>query len=250
MGSLLDSKAGFGLACVLCAAAGAIGVVVLREGATPATTSATTPARAASWDGPLGPGALAPAPAVGLAQDEPPLVDAAGRLALDPALHRLFDSYLKSGVPREQELHAYLKRRLQPPALAQAQSLAGDYLRYLRAEEALRASQGLKPPDPAGLNQAQVEQMLAWQRQRAQLRERMLGTAVAQAWFGREDADCTTALGDWRLARMPAESEEVGSNELRARRLHGAVLEQRRFELAQSCAAQLMDGLAAGGPAA
>jgi lipase chaperone LimK len=249
MGSLLDSKFGFGLACVLCAAAGAMGVVVLRAGATPATTPAA-PARAASWDGPLGPGALAPAPAAGPAQDEPPLVDAAGRLALDPALHRLFDAYLKSGVPREQALHTYLKRRLQPPALAQAESLAGDYQRYLRAEAALRASQGLKPPDPAGLNQAQVEQMLAWQRQRAQLRERMLGTAVAQAWFGREDADCTTALGDWRLARMPAESEEVGSNELRARRLHGAVLERRRVELALSCAAQLMDGLAAGGPAA
>jgi lipase chaperone LimK len=250
MGTLLDSKFGFGLACVLCAAAGGMGVVWLRDGATPATSSATTPARAASWDGPLGPGALAPAPAVERAQDEPPLVDAAGRLAPDPALHRLFDSYLRSGVPREQALRAYLKRRLQPPALAQAESLAGDYLRYLRAEAALRAGQGLKPPDPAGLNQVQVEQMLAWQRQRAQLRERMLGTAVAQAWFGNEDAACTAALGDWRLARLPAESEEVGSNELRARRLHGAVLEQRRNERALSCAAQLMDRLAVDGPAA
>jgi hypothetical protein len=78
----------------------------------------------------------------------------------------------------------------------------------------------------------------------------MLGTAVAQAWFGLEDADCRTALSDWRLAQTPAESEEVGSNELRERRLHGAMLEQRRNERAQSCAAQLMDRLAASGPAA
>jgi hypothetical protein len=78
----------------------------------------------------------------------------------------------------------------------------------------------------------------------------MLGAAVSQAWFGLEDADCRTALADWRLARTPAGSEEVDSNELRARRLHGAMLEQRRNEQAQSCAAQLMDRLAAGGPAA
>jgi hypothetical protein len=178
------------------------------------------------------------------------MVDAAGRLAIDPALHHLFDAYLKNDAPREQELRAYLRRRLAQPALAQAEQLAGDYLRYLQAEAALRANTRVAPPDPSGLSVAQVEQMQAWQQQRSQMRERMLGTAVAQAWFGIEDADCRTALSDWRLAQTPAESEEVGSNELRARRLHGAVLEQRRNERAQSCAAQLMDRLAAGGPAA
>jgi hypothetical protein len=256
MATLLDSKLGFGLACVVCAAAGAIGVVSLRDSA---PSPAAAAAKAASWDGPLGPGAL---PASSLAStaaggdgfaavsDEQPMVDAAGRLAIDPALHHLFDAYLKNGAPREQELRAYLRRRLAQPALAQAEQLAGDYLRYLQAEAALRANTRVASPDPSGLSVAQVEQMQAWQQQRSQMRERMLGTAVAQAWFGIEDADCRTALSDWRLAQTPAESEEVGSNELRARRLHGAVLEQRRNERAQSCAAQLMDRLAAGGPAA
>jgi hypothetical protein len=257
MATLLDSKLGFGLACVMCAAAGAIGVVSLRDSAPP---PAAEPAKAASWDGPLGPGALpasslASTPAGGgdafaAASGEQPLVDAAGRLVIDPALHHLFDAYLKNGAPREQELRAHLRRRLPQPALAQAEQLAGDYLRYLQAEAALRANTRVAPPDPSGLSVAQVEQMQAWQQQRTQMRERMLGTAVAQAWFGVEDANCSTALSDWRLAQMPAESEEVNSNELRARRLHGAMLEQRRNERAQSCAAQLMDRLAAGGPAA
>jgi hypothetical protein len=254
MATLLDSKLGFGLACVLCAAVGAIGVVYLRDGAPLA--SAAAPAKAASWDGPLGPGALPVSSSAGggdafaAVSGEPPLLDAAGRLAVDPALHRMFDAYLKNAAPREQELRAYLRRRLAQPALAQAEQLAGDYLRYLRAEAALRANERIAPPDPSGLNTAQIEQMLAWQQQRSQLRERMLGTAVAQAWFGLEDADCRTALADWRLTRTPADAEEVDSNELRARRLHGAMLEQRRNERAQSCAAQLMDRLAANGPAA
>jgi len=257
MASLLESKLGIGMVCALGAAAAVMGVAYLRQADPPAAG----PARTASWDGPVGPGALgavAPAdPGAGAPTaaasmpGEQPLLDAAGRLLIGPALHGLFDSYLKNGgVPHEQELRAYLKRRLVAPALTQAETLAADYARYLKAEAALRANQRFSPLDRAGLSLPQVEQMLAWQQQRAQLRERMLGATVAQAWFGTADADCRTALTDWRLARAPVGSEEVDSNELRARRLHGAMLEQRRNERARSCAAQLMDRLAAGGPAA
>jgi lipase chaperone LimK len=248
MDFVLDSKPVFGIACVLAVAAGVMGAIYLRDTDAPPAA----PARSASWDGPVGPGALAAAtPTADSGRGEQPLTDAAGRLVVDPALHRLFDSFLKGGgAAREQELRAYLKRRLGPPALAQAEGLAGDYLRYLQAEAALRASQRFAPPDPAGLSPSDVAQMLAWQQQRAQLRERMLGVAVSQAWFGLEDADCRMALTDWRMMRTPAGSEEVDSNELRARRLHGAVLEQRRNERAQSCAGELTARLAASGPAA
>jgi lipase chaperone LimK len=254
MAFALDSKPVFGIACALAVAAGVMGAVYLRGTDASPAAPAVASARSASWDGPVGPGALAAAvPAADSSRTELPLLDASGRLLVDPALRRLFDSFLRNGgaaaAPREQELRAYLKRRLAPAALAQAESLAGDYLRYLRAEAALRASQRFAPPDPAGLSPAQVAQMLAWQQQRAQLRERMLGSAVSQAWFGTEDADCRLALTDWRLARAPAESDEVDSNELRERRLHGAALEQRRNERAQSCAGQLMERLAANGPA-
>jgi len=254
MATLLDSKFGFGLACVLCAAAGAMGVVWLREGGAPPAAPAV-PAKTASWDGPLGPGALAaPAAAdfsqVAAASGEQPLLDGAGHLKIDPALHRVYDAYLKGSAPRERELRAWLKGRLAQPSLAQAETLAADYLRYLHAEAALRANERIVPPDPSGMNTAQVEQMQAWQERRAQLRERMLGSAVAQAWFGSEEADCKTALADWRTMRAPAGAEDVDSNELRARRLHGAMLAQRRNEKAQACAAQLMDRLATNEPAA
>jgi lipase chaperone LimK len=257
MAFLLDSKVGFGLACVVGAAAGVMGVVWLQGGDAPAAA----PARVASWDGPLGPGQLAAAsaPAAGAQSPvslpaslpaslpgQPPLTDAAGRLVVDNALRRLFDAYLAGDAgaqarPRERELHAWLRSRLQGPALAQAENLAGDYLRYLQAEAALRARERFVPPDPAGMSAAQTEQMLAWQQQRAQLRERVLGTAVAQAWFGPDDARCSLALAEWRRMRAPAGSEETDSNELRARRMHGDVLEQRRNQQAQSCAGQLME---------
>lgn len=255
MASWLDNKLGFGVACMLGAALGVMGVAWLRYDGQSATAPAATPAGTASWDGPVGPGALAPprqadgnaafAPLPG----EQPLVDAAGRLAVDPALRRLFDAYLGNGSPREQALRSYLRSRLRQPALAQAESLAGDYARYLQAEAALRARERVAPLDPSGLSASQAEQMLAWQQERRTLRERMLGLAVSQAWFGTEDEDCRMAFADWRKMRAPAESEEVDSNELRARRLHGAVLEQSRNERAQSCAGQLMAQQAAGGPA-
>ncbi len=254
MAFLLDNRFGFGLACALAAAAGVMGVVYLGGGATPPAVAAAPAASASPWDGLVGPGRLAASAASAAgstapAPGEQPLAGADGRLLADRNLHRLFDAYLNTGQPREQALRAYLKSRLNPQALFQAEGLAAAYLRYLRMEAALRAQQRLAPIDPAGLSAAQVEQMLAWQQQRAQLRERMLGMPVAQAWFGTADEDCRTAFADWRTMRAPAGSDDVDSNELRARRLHGAVLEQSRNERAQSCAGQLMAGLAADGPA-
>ena len=258
MAFLLDSKLGAGMVCAAGIAIGVTAAFWLQDSAAPPATPA--PAAASAWDGAIGPGALAaPAPgradALGMATaGEPALTDAGGRLVIGPPLRQMIDSYvLKDGAGRQAraaELRAYLRQRLAQPALGQAEGLVGDYLRYLDAEHALRAQLRVAPLGEGALDPARVEQLQAWQRQRAQLRERMLGAAVSQAWFGLEDAGCRTALADWRLALAPAESEEVDSNELRARRLHGAMLEQRRNEQAQSCAAQLMDRLAAGGPAA
>jgi hypothetical protein len=235
---LLDTRLGFGLTCALAVAVGVMGVVYLRDTAASPGAPAMSATASPSWDGPVGPGALAAPAAAGTAAlaGEQPLSGADGRLVVDQALRRLFDSFLDKGKLREQALRSYLRSRLNPPALAQAESLAGDYQRYLQAEAALRARARLAPVDPAGLSVPQVEQMLALQQQRAQLRERMLGMPVTQAWFGAEDEKCRMAFLDWRKMRAPAESEEVDSNELRARRLHGAVLEQSRNERALSCA--------------
>ena len=237
MASLFDSKAAIGLACVVAVAVGAGSVVWLRgEGAAPA---AAPTASQAGWDGPIGPGAVS-APAAA-ALDGPPLTDAAGNLRVDPALHTLFDSYLaKPGGAAD--LHAYLDHRLAPPARTQAADLVDAYVRYVQADDALRARVRVTRPDPSGLSDRQLTDLLAWQQDREQLRSRMLGAAVAQAWFGADDADCRIALEDWRKMRAAVDSDEVDSNELRARRRHGAVLEQGRNERAQACARRLLAG--------
>jgi lipase chaperone LimK len=237
MASLFDSKAAVGLACVVAIAVGAGSVVWLRGGGS--EPAAVPAAPHAGWDGPIGPGVVAaPEPA---AQDGPPLTDAAGNLRIDPALHTLFDSYLAQpggAVP----LRDYLDHRLAPPARRQAADLVDAYVRYLQADNALRARVRMTRLDPSGLSDAQLTELLAWQRDREQLRTRMLGPAVAQAWFGVDDADCRIALDDWRKMRAVVGSDEVDSNELRARRRHGAVLEQGRNERAQACAQRLLAG--------
>jgi len=256
MAFLLDSKLGFGTACVAGILIGVAAAFWLQGGDAPPASPA--PAAASAWDGAIGPGTLAgppPGPGSGsgmTAPGEPSLVDAGGRLIIGLPLRQLIDSYVvnsKGGGARQAssaELRAYLRQRLKQPALAQAEGLVGDYLRYLDAEQGLRAQLRIAAPGEGALDAAQVGQMEDWLRQRAQLRERMLGTAVAQAWFAAEDADCNTALADWRRMHAPVGSADVDSNELQARRLHGAVLEQRREEDARLCAAQLVAGIGGG----
>lgn len=253
MASLLDSRLGVGAVVVAAVAIGA-GAAVWLHGAGTHPAEAPPAKSASAWDGPIGPGALprgmpggsamsgaAPAPA---GTGDQPLADADGHLMVDARLHALFDSYLlQAGAARDaraDELRTWLGSRLAQPALGQALDLAGAYLRYLQTEDELRARQHFTRPDPAGLTDAQVDQMVAWQQTRAQLRERMLGTAVAQAWFAADDAGCSAAFAEWRKQHEPADAPDVDSNELRARRLHGAVLAERRNEYAQACAGRLM----------
>lgn len=250
MGFLLDSKLGFGAVCTGAVAIGVTVALWLHGTAAPPAAPAPAAAAASAWDGAIGPGSLA-APAPGRSGDfgmtvpgEPPMVDAAGHLVIDLPLRQMIDAYVLKN--RTAELRAYLRRRLAQPALGQAEGLVGDYQRYLEAERALRAQARLAPVGEGALDASQVERLQTWQRQRAQLRERMLGTAVAQAWFAADDASCSNALADWRTMRAPVGSAEVDSNELQARRRHGEVLAQRREENARACAGQLIGEQAAG----
>jgi hypothetical protein len=260
MATLFDTRLGLGLATAAAMAIGA-GSVLWLQGAGTHQSEAAPAKTAAAWDGPIGPGALPrgmPMDLAAVPTGDKPLVDAGGHLLVDARLHGLFDTYLLQarGAPasapapapareaRAHELRTWLGSQLKQPALGEAIELAGAYQRYLEAEDALRARERITPPDPAGLTDAQVDQMAAWQQMRAQLRERMLGTTVAQAWFGLEDADCASALADWRKQQAPLDAPDVDSNELRARRLHGARLAETRNEHAQSCAARLMGALA------
>jgi lipase chaperone LimK len=259
MNSLLDSKFAIGAAGALAVAMGVFGVVWLHGADAPRQPEPQAVA-GGSWDGPIGPGMLAsaaPGPAA-LGIESGPIpgpqltVDAGGHLVPDMALRKLVDSYLDK-VPaaqrqaRTNDLRAYLKVQLKQPALADAERIVSDYLVYRQLEEELLARERFTPPDPSGLTDEQVKRLLAWQQQRSQLRQRTLGGAVTQAWYEAEDATCSTALADWRtMQQAPGERPELDSNELRARRLHGPVLQEKRNYFAQSCASQIMEGLARG----
>jgi hypothetical protein len=259
MTSLFDSKLALGAAGLASVVIGALGVVWLQGRGAPAAENPPAPV-AHSWDGPIGPGMLAasareaqtPAFMAQVPRDAELVVDGGGHLVPDLALRSLLDSYLlKTKGPerkaRADQLRSFLAGRLKQPALADAQRVVNDYLGYLDTEEQLLARERFEPPAPSGLTEAQVEHLLAWQQQRTQLRERLLGVAVSQAWYEAEDSTCRTALADWRRQRDVPATEETDSNEHRARRTRGAALEERRNYYAQSCASQIMDGLAGRG---
>jgi lipase chaperone LimK len=257
MNSLFDSKLAIGAAGVGAMALGVLGALYIQRASVP--RNAPEPAQVARpWDSPIGPGQLVGAlrepvaPGLDLQGAPGPqlALDRGGHLLPDQALRTLIDSFVAKakGAERRQQaaaLRAFLKGRLPSPAAAEADRIVTDYLGYLEVEEQLLARERFARPDPAGLSPSEVDRLLAWQQQRAQLRERMLGAAVAQAWFETEDSTCATALDDWRKLREPEdETQEPDSNELRARRIHGTALEERRNNNAQACASQIMDGLA------
>lgn len=114
-------------------------------------------------------------------------------LIADSALRKVMDAYLlgrgsDSGLPA---LITYLNRRLPANAAREAGRLATSYNAYLSAHDQLLAVQNLgSPPD--------LNRLIGWQRQRQQLRERMLGAQVPHEWFGNEDAYFTQALEEMR----------------------------------------------------
>jgi lipase chaperone LimK len=236
---------------VAAVAVGVVGVVLWQR---PAAAPDTAPAQVAgNWDGAMGPGMLSspvrdlPAIDARLMSDNKIAVDASGHLVPDRALRNLMDGFLVKGKQSERqametELRLYLRQSLRPPAAGEADHLVTDYLAYQQAEQQLLSRQRFTQPDADGLSEEQVKQLLLLQRQRADLRQRMLGTAVASAWFEAEDGNCTSILNDWQKQLAPPDDND--SNEQFARRRYGASLEQRRNDNAQACAAQIMETMA------
>lgn len=258
MNSLLDNKSTIAAAAAAIAF-GVIGAIYLQRADVPRAAAPAAPA-AGAWDGPIGAGMLAPspgeAPALGAAlhsaRDVKLTLDQAGHLVPDAALRKLIDSFLAKSTGTQRaaqgaDLRSFLKSRLAAPAAQEADRVVTDYLAYLDTEEQMLARERFSRPDPSGLTDAEVTHLLGWQQQRAQLRERVLGSQVSQAWFEAEDANCTTALQEWQLQRQPMDgTNEPDPVELSERRRHGAALEERRNNNAQLCAAQIGASLAAG----
>lgn len=248
---LFDSKAGLVLASVAAMACGVTGVVLWQR---PASAPATPPVAAAgAWDGAPGPGLLSgpvrdlPAIDTRLVRGTPIAVDASGHLVPDRALRNLMDNFLVKGKPGERqamenELRQFLHQSLRSPATGEADRLVTAYLAYRQAEQQLLARERFTAPDARGLSEEQVRHLLAWQRQRAELRQRILGSAVAKAWFDEEDGNCAAAFNEWEKQLAPPADNDP--NEQFDRRRYGDALQERRNYSAQACAAQIMGTMA------
>jgi hypothetical protein len=249
--ALFDSKLALGIACAGAVAAGVLAVVLWQR---PADAPAAASAQAAgSWDAGVGPGLLSspvrdlPAIDAQLVRDTKIAVDAAGHLVPDRALRSLMDGFLVKGKQSERqametELRLFLRQSLRPPAAGEADRLVTAYQAYQQAEEQMLSRERFTQPDPDGLSDEQVKHLLAWQRQRADLRQRMLGAAVASAWFDEEDGNCAAVLDDWQKQLAPPDDDD--SNEQLARRRFGNSLAERRNNNAQACAAQIAESMA------
>ena len=244
--ALFDSKLALGAAG---AGAVAIGVlaVVLWQG--PAEAPAQASAPVGTWNDPVGPGLLrsGAAPAGGPFEAQVPrdariAVAAPGPHGAAQARRGGVGGVQRKAPPSQRQamqaqLRQFLAGRLRQPAAGEADQLATAYAAYLQEEAQLLARQGFTAPAPDGLSDQQVQKLLGWLHDRAQLRERLLGTDVAAAWFTQEDADCTQALIDWEKQLTPPDEED--SNEQMNRRRWGDTLGQRRNNNAQACAAQI-----------
>lgn len=235
--------------------AGAVGAVILsvlavwywQRGAAPEVAVAAAPAEP-TWDWLIGPGVprgVPPAVMPEAVRDPGLALDSGGHLVAGPELRRLMDAYLARGpvdsrAARAQQLQAFLKRELVAPAAAEGERIAVQYLHYLETEERLLAREGFSATALQHLAERDVQRLLAYRDQRAQLRERMLGAAQSRTWFEADDSRCMAALREWQVQHVaPEPGQELDPVEIRERRIHGAALEARRDEDAQACAAQM-----------
>jgi lipase chaperone LimK len=249
--ALLDNKFVLVLLGAGAMAIAVYGVVLWQR---PAPESAPAPTRAGSWNDAVGPGLLSgaggnmPALAMQDMRDVKIAVDGSGHLAPDRALLKLMNEFLLNAKlserqALEQQLRNMLRQRLDQPAAGEADRLVTAYLAYLQAESQLLARERFTQADPNGLSDQEVKHLLAWQRERAELRERMLGTAAATAWFADEDGNCAAALNDWEKQLAPPADND--SAEQWSRRRNGDRLAAQRNEDAQACAARIAESVAA-----
>ena len=176
-------------------------------------------------------------------------LDSNGLLVPDRALRALMDSYLAAGPAQARQarvpaLRAKLAAGLSPAAAAAAGRLIASYAAYLDARARMLARERFDAAPDAALSEAEVAHLLSWQDQQTQLRQRLLGPALAQAWFEGEDGRCLVMLQDWQKQHVPPDpAQEADPVELHEQRMHGDALRARRDADAQACAAQMRPAL-------
>ncbi|WP_206002381.1 hypothetical protein [Paraburkholderia antibiotica] len=120
-------------------------------------------------------------------------------LIVNDGLRDLIEFFLleQSDDDRTDQLKLYLRTRLRPPASEEAVQIVEHYAAYMKAHDDLLAAQNL---DARNLNAANVDinRIVTWRQQRDQLRQRLLGEQVVQAWYQNDDSQLTQAIGEWR----------------------------------------------------
>ena len=175
------------------AAGGILGAAALTWARWPDDEPATAPAPPPATTAPVvagtaPPRGVSPLREPGVMSSDIALTDNQELIA-DSALRKVMDSYLLGGGDKGglQALLDYLNRHLPANAAHQAGQLASSYNAYLGAHDQLLAAQNFgATPD--------LNRLIGWQRQREQLRNRMLGEKVTLEWFGNEEAYLTQAL--------------------------------------------------------
>ena len=175
------------------AAGGILGATALMWARWPDQEPAAAPAPPQTTEAPVVTGAAPPRGATPLREPGDPSSDIAltdtQELIADSALRKVMDTYLLRGGDKGglQSLLDYLNRHLPANAAREAGQLASKYNAYLSAHDELLAAQNFgTTPD--------LNRLIGWQRQREQLRHRMLGEKVSLEWFGNEEAYLTQAL--------------------------------------------------------
>ncbi|WP_211193375.1 hypothetical protein [Paraburkholderia sp. UYCP14C] len=120
-------------------------------------------------------------------------------LIVNDALRDLVDFYLleQTADDRAEQLELYLRTRLSPPASEQAVQIAEHYVAYMKAHDDLLAAQNLSAQNLSASN-VDINRIVTWRQQRDQLRQRMLGDQVVQAWYQNDDSQLTQAIDEWR----------------------------------------------------
>lgn len=197
------------------AAGGILGATALIWARSPGDDPAAAPAPPPVTAAPAVAGVAPPGGAPAL-RNHGNSVDASSEIALtdnqeliaDSALRKVMDSYLLGGGDKGglQALLDYLNRRLPANAARDAGQLATRYNAYLSAHDQLLAAQNFgATPD--------LNRLIGWQRQRQQLRDRMLGEKVTQEWFGNEEAYFTQALEELSQRRDGTAPPTAGIDE-------------------------------------
>ncbi|APA88411.1 hypothetical protein BJG93_23900 [Paraburkholderia sprentiae WSM5005] len=131
-------------------------------------------------------------------------------LIVNDALHDLIDFFLleQADDDRADQLKLYLRTRLRPPASEEAVLLAEHYVAYMAAHDELLAAQNLNAQNLSASN-VDINRIMTWRQQRDQLRQRMLGDQVEQAWYQNDDSQLTQAIDEWR--QRAADQEGVAA---------------------------------------